>query len=356
MSHKVICHIDMDCFFAACEVKRNPTLRGKPVIIGGDIRATRGVVCTASYEARKYGVHSAMPLSQAKKLCPEGVYIPSDISYYSFESRQIMAVLGSFSSLFEQASIDEAYIDITQLATRFFSLDRVASLIQDTILQSTGYTCSIGIACNKKVAKIASGMKKPAGITIVSDTRLFLEHLPIQNMPGIGKKTVSLYTQLDIQTIGDLAKHTVFFVKEHFGSSGVHFWNIAKGFDTTGISHKSVDKSYSRETTFQYDVKEAQTVYSTARRLSEKVFHKTNNCLFRTVGVKIRYSDFHTITRSSTFPTPISQLDLLSQTVQQLLSSSLEPTRPVRLVGVKVDNLLFLQSKQLTLDNWEVHA
>jgi len=234
-------HVDMDCFFSACEEKRDPSLKGKPVIVGST--GQRGVVSTANYEARKFDVHSALPISTARKRCPEGIFMAVDGRFYREESEHVMEILKEFDPDLAQVSIDEAYLRVRSV--------QMAGEIQDRIKQETGLSCSIGVADCRKVAKIASDYKKPGGITIVADRRYFLEPLPIEKIPGVGKKTLPWYHRKGVHVVRDLLKFDRFELLDHFGEQGLHIVQMLLGVLTYGMPKMAQAKSVSRERTFE---------------------------------------------------------------------------------------------------------
>lgn len=345
---RVIAHVDMDCFFAQCECKKDPSLVGKPLIVGANRDALRGIVCTASYEARAFGIHSAMPISKAVRLCPHGTFKNTNHAYYHEQSKNIMSVLQSFATNFLQVSCDEAYLDITHLLDDKDSWMTVARKIRKTVLDATGYTCSIGIAQSRRVAKIASDYKKPNGITCVFHAKNFLAPLPVQKISGIGKKSLPKFHSLGIKTINDLALKDKFFVLDHFGQWGYELWELANGRDQSTIQYRDVEKSHSKEHTFMTDVTNSRQMYTTLTQLAKSVHEQLDGCEFKTVTLKLRYSDFKTITRSFTLAFASSSLGDVLATVQKLLDKA-DLSMPVRLVGVKLDNLVYSQEQQLLL-------
>lgn len=354
MQKRLIAHVDMDCFYAACEIKRNPSLAGRPLIIGAEPTSRRGVICTASYEARKFGVRSAMPISQAVKLCPKGTFMRPDIYYYSQESRNIMQLLASLTDDqihgFEQLSVDEANLDVTNLAKQFNGdWLEVAKNLRQLIKEKTGYSCSVGVATSRKVAKIAAGFKKPHGVTAVYNMKNFLAPMKIGAIPGIGKKSVPIYESLGIYTIDDLARKDKFFVLEKLGHSGFEYWKLANGEDFSIIMPQSEDKSYSREETYMSDLSDATIITKNIQQLAHETFADLNECMYKTVTIKVRYSDFTTITRSVSYKFPSSSVAHLISSVTQLAQNEIDFKRPVRLLGVKLSNLTHSDDIQTSL-------
>lgn len=334
-------HIDMDAFFATVEERRNPELAGKPVIIGGTgDPSKRGVASTANYAARKYGVHSAMPLRTAYKLCPHAVFLPVAYEAYVLVSGKFKAVLKAISPIMQDVGIDEAFLDITDLKD---TNEAIARSIKEGIAAATGLTCSVGIAPNKLLAKIASDMQKPDGITILTEqdieTRLW--PLPIRKLYGVGPKTEAYLKNLAIETIGQLAALPVATLVEHLGKSyGQYLYEASRGIDDSPLITHWSPKSISRETTFQEDVKDWQTIARTLAELSQAVLSdmKQQACKARTVTIKIRFSDFQTITRAKTMPDFTDSEESIRKTAFACLKL-VALKKKVRLIGVRVSNL-----------------
>ncbi len=335
---QIIAHIDMDCFFAAVEEKFNPSLKGKPLIIGAK-PGNRGVVCTANYEARKFGVKSAMPIWKAYTLCPLANFIEPKKELYSKESKYVMNVLKSFSDKMVQASIDEAYLDITNLVKQNSNLVEIARLIKKEVYKKTKLTCSIGIAESKYVAKIASAFNKPVGTTIVENPKEFLSSLPINKIPGIGKVANKKMLDLNIKTIGDFAKIDPFILMDFFGKSIIQIHNVALGIDKTGIYENiySDTKSISREKTFNQDIllKDCETILPT---LAKEVYDDLGDFGYKTISIKIRYSNFETITRNFSLKFSSKNYNNLANQCKILLQK-LDENKKVRLFGIKISNL-----------------
>lgn len=346
----IIAHIDMDCFFCSCEEKRNPTLTGKPVIVGSS--GDRGVVSAANYEARKYGVFSATPIAKARRLCPMGIYLDTDKDYYAQISAKIMSILETFADDMEQVSIDEAYLDLTNFRTRFSSVVHMAKYIRKVILNQTGLSASIGVAESRYVAKIASDFKKPAGIIIVTDAKKFLAPLAIGKIPGIGRVSKQYYQQNGVHTIGDLAALDTFKVLDLFGKGGLTFQTVAQGKDKTGLSHREKAKSISRENTFYSSLRDVGLLEQLCNDLCERVYQDLDTMYCKTVSIKVRYSDFQTITRDETLQTPTCSLATIKQAVKNLIRRCIEVGQEIRLIGVKVSNLISFTGQQLLLTDF----
>lgn len=336
-----ILHIDMDAFFAAVEEKRRPALVGKPVIIGGrGDPSRRGVVATANYEARKYGVHSAMPLKTAYRLCPHGVYLPVDYDAYSAASHEFKNVLTDICPRMESGGIDEAYLDITDIDD---TSENIARRIKIGIREKTGLTCSIGIAPNKLLAKIASDMKKPDGLTILTeeDIKDTIWPLPVRKLYGVGPKTEARLHEINIATIGHIAGMSQERLITEFGDSyGRYLYDAARGIDESPLITHWEPKSISREITFQTDVKDWQVIAKTLAALTKDVIADmvSNGYKARTFTVKVRFSDFRTLTRATTLHDFIDSEEEVRKAVFICLKK-IQLDKRVRLLGVRASNL-----------------
>jgi len=331
----------MDAFFAAVEEKRHPELIGKPLVIGGSGDPTkRGVVSTASYEARKFGIHSAMPLKTAYELCPHAVYLPVDYEAYSRESQKIKAILRRYTSLVEDVGIDEAFLDISGIDK---PSDEIAKEIKNEIKEETGLTGSIGIAPNKLLAKIASDLDKPDGLTIIpeNDIARILRPLPVRKLWGIGPKTEKYLNDMGIDTIGTLASLPLETLTDRFGPSyGTYLYHASKGIDDSPLITHWEPKSISRETTFQKDVSNWQAIAKTLAELTREVVTdmKESGFTARTFTVKIRFGDFETLTRTHTLPQSSDSEEEIRKTVFACLKR-VELKKKVRLIGVRASHL-----------------
>ncbi len=336
-----ILHIDMDAFFSSVEQRRHPELIGKPLVVGGEGDPTkRGVVSTASYEARKFGIHSAMPLRTAYKLCPKAIFLPVDYEEYSRVSRKVKTILGEFSPTMEDVGIDEAFLDLS--AAGQFS-EEIAKEIKRRIREETELTCSIGIAPNKLLAKIGSDMQKPDGLTILTeaDIESRIWPLPVRKLWGVGPKTEAYLKEMGIRTIGDLASLPVEKLTEEFGQSyGSYLYEASRGIDESSLVTHWEPKSISRETTFQRDVDNWQVIAKTIAELTKDVVTnmKEEGYHGRTVTLKLWFDNFKTYTRART-------LDQFSDSAEGVRKAAfdclrrIELTRKVRLIGVRVSNL-----------------
>ncbi|HXX58956.1 MAG TPA: DNA polymerase IV, partial [Thermodesulfovibrionales bacterium] len=332
---KRILHVDMDAFFAAVEQRRRPELKSIPVVIGGsgDPRQ-RGVVSTASYEARKFGIHSAMPLRTAYKLCPQAVFLPVDYEEYSRVSERIKKLLREFSPVMEDVGIDEAFLDISESDT---SSEDIVRELKKRIRNETGLTCSIGIGPNKLIAKIASDMEKPDGLTIITeeDVASRISPLPVRKLWGVGPKTEAYLKGIGIGTIGELAAVPVERLIECFGKSyGTYLFEASKGRDESSLVTHWEPKSSSRETTYQKDTDNWQVLARTLADLTRDAVDdlKTRGYSCRTVTVKMRFSDFKTHTRAKTLAEPADLLEPIRRAAFECLNR-FELKKKVRLIG-----------------------
>ena len=337
-----IIHVDLDAFFAAVEQRDRPELRGKPVIVGGDPRS-RGVVSTCSYEARKFGVHSAMPLRTALSLCPNGVFLPVDGAKYQRVSREVMAVLRRFTPVVEQVSIDEAFLDVAGSEALFGPAPEIASHIKAEVVATTQLTVSVGVATTKLVAKVGSDLRKPDGLVVVEpgEEAAFLAPLEIRRLWGIGPKTTDRLHGLGIRTIGELAALPVETLTRALGDHGATLHDRALGIDPDPVvGGGEAAKSVSHETTFAVDVTDPAEIERTLLALTEGVSARLRSAGIRagTVAVKIRDSQFRTVTRQKSLPEPSDQTDAIWR-------AALELTRPeirgkkIRLLGVSATQL-----------------
>ncbi len=342
---RLVLHIDMDAFFAAIEQSDHPEWKGKAVIVGADPKGGRGrgVVSTCSYEARVHGVRSAMPVSKAYALCPHAVYVYPRGSRYAEVSRQIMRLLGTYSPDIQQLSVDEAFLDITSTQRLFGGAEALAHKIKADILATTRLTCSIGIAPNKFIAKIASDLRKPDGLVIVSagEEQRFLAPLEISRLWGVGPKTRPVMLRLGIKTIGDLTRFSCDALIKRLGPSGLHFWRLANGLDERPVVEEAEAKSISRETTFEVDCGDEEVLRATLFYLCDDLCYdmRRHDLTGRTVTLKIRLEDFSTFTRSITLKQPTHSSEELFQHVRKLFMAFDRQGQRVRLIGAALSNL-----------------
>lgn len=355
---RIIVHVDMDAFFAAVEQLLHPEWKGKPVIVGADPRGGkgRGVVSTASYEARKYGVYSAMPISKAYQLCPHGIYVLPHGDVYSDYSQQVFSVIETFSPLVEALSIDEAFLDMTGSIHLYNSVEEIGQKIKSEIKKKTSLTASVGIAPSKSVAKIASDFLKPDGLMVVYPDKVqeFLDPLPVTRLWGIGKQTYRELLKLGIKTVAQLRQYPQKVLEDKFGKWGEHIFRMARGLDERSVLSEESVKSVSNEMTFENDVNDADYLRRIIFTLAEKVGGRLRRSRIqgRTVHIKIRFSDFTTHTRSHTLPRTTHLTQEIYETAYQLFSQFLPLEKYVRLMGVGVSNLETEAGSQLTI--WDL--
>jgi len=340
---RIILHLDMDSFYASVEIHRKPSLKGSAVIIGPKPHqgTGRGVVLTCSYEARHFGVRSAMPVSVAFTLCPQAIFLPPDIPAYLEASAEVMTLLRSRGFCFQQVSIDEAFLDISSMAD-FVTAKSLAIELQESIRARLGLTCSIGIAPCKLVAKIASDYKKPAGLTIVEPegTRGFLEPLPVRTIPGIGGKSELALHELGIRTIGDLASYDLGKLVAKFGRTAVSLHEAALGIDRREVEEHTETGSISREITFDADTNDPRILASTIDALAEDAYTGLiqEDLSFRTITVKVRYQGFITRTRARTFSHATCKKEMLKMGIRALMKEMFDD-RKIRLLGIRLSSL-----------------
>jgi len=352
---RTIIHIDMDAFFAAIEQLDFPEYRGQPVIVGADPQKGkgRGVVSTASYEARKFGIHSAMPISHAYYRCPHGIFVRPRGKRYLEVSQQIMQILAGFTPLVEPLSIDEAFLDVSGSQRLFGTAVTIAKKIKNQIHQETGLTASIGIAPNKFIAKIASDLEKPDGLVIVDpgQEKAFLAPLPISKMWGIGKKSEPIFRKYGIDTIGDLAAQPPEKLVAAFGKAGMTYWQLANGIDNRPVSNSAAAKSVSQEITFMEDTADQgqleQVIFELAENLGRTLRQK--KLKGKTVTLKIRLADFSTYTRAHSFLKFIDSSNLIRQAALQTFRQFDCQGQKVRLIGIGISHFNTEMGEQLPL-------
>ncbi len=339
----MILRADMDAFYASVEERDRPELVGKPVIVGGSPEK-RGVVSTANYVARKYGIHSAMPAVIAHRLCPQGVFLPPRIDYYAEVSGQIREIFERFTPLVEPLSLDEAFLDVTGSEHLFGSAIEIGRQIKQAIRQELRLVVSVGIAPNKFLAKIASDLKKPDALVVVEPDKIqeFLDPLPVERLWGVGRQSSKVFQQLGIHTIGQLRPWPLDVLQNRFGNNGEYLWNLAHGIDDRPVVPEREAKSISHETTFEHDISDMEVLRSWLLELTEQVGSRLrrHGLRGRTVQLKVRFADFSLITRSLTFPEPTNITQELWQAADEMLCQRLPAAHsPVRLVGIGVSGL-----------------
>lgn len=337
-----ILHVDMDAFFAAIEQRDHPEYRGKPVIVGGS-KESRGVVSTASYEARKFGVHSALPMAEAVRRCPDGIYLPVDMRKYRSVSRQIMQIFQQFTPEVEAISVDEAFLDVTGSQKLFGTAEEIGRKIKKQIQQELHLTASVGLSYNKFLAKLASDMDKPDGFYTILPEELEQKvwSLSIRRMMGVGSKTAQLLEQMGVNTIGKLARMDVGLLEHLLGKQGVQMHELANGIDQRQVEPVRESKSVGRETTFPQDIRERYVLETILFTLTDDVCHtlRSSGLKGKTVSIKIRYPDFHVITRAVTLEHYTSSFEPVFAAVQSLMAQNYKDNTAVRLIGVTVSNL-----------------
>ena len=341
LSRKII-HIDMDAFFAAVEIRDNPQLKGKPVIIGSDPRQTggRGVVSTCSYEARSFGVHSAMSSKEAYERCPQAVFISGNYEKYKAVGLQIRAIFKRYTDLIEPMSIDEAYLDVTENKLGIKSAVKIARLIQQDIWQELHLTASAGVSYNKFLAKMASDYQKPHGLTVIlpDQAQEFLKQMDIAKFHGVGKKTVERLHEMGIYTGADLLKVSEITLIDRFGRLGFDLYRKARGIHNSPVKSNQIRKSIGKEKTYGKILRDEEDIKKELTLLSEKVAlnlskqDKTGKIII----LKIRYADFSTLTRRKSLPQATQDASQISQTALQLYEELAEKEKGIRLLGVTV--------------------
>lgn len=342
MTARTILHVDLDAFFAAVEQRDRPELRGRPVIVGGGAPTDRGVVSAASYEARAFGVHSAMPLRTAGALCPQGVFLPVDGAKYQAVSRDIMAILRRFTPAVEPISIDEAFLDVTASRALFGDGEAIGRTIRAVILEEVGLTASVGVSTTKLVAKVASDLRKPDALVVVppGDEAIFLAPLAITRLWGVGAQTATALRELGVATIGELAALDPRLLERRFGKHGAALSLRARGIDQDPVEDRGAAKSIGHEHTFDIDTSDRDVIERTLLAMAEGVSGRLRSAgvLASTVTVKIRDSSFKTITRQRTLPEPTDLTEPIWQAALDLARPELRGLR-IRLVGVTASHL-----------------
>jgi len=349
-----IMHVDMDAFYASVEMLDNPELKGKPVIVGGVDMNNRGVVSTASYEARKYGVHSAMPIYKAKKLCPNGIYISGRMERYKELSIEIHKIFHKYTPKVEKISIDEAFLDLKGCHKLFGTSEKIGKKIKNEIKEEVGLTASVGISKNKFLAKLASTIDKPDGFKIIYTDEVddFLDDLPIGMLWGVGNKTEELLHEQGVKTIGMLKKIPKYELENQFGKLGIKLYNLARGKDNREVISEEEIKSISQEETFSDNLTSKLDIFSALMGMTDKVSERLHNKDLRgkTVFIKVRYSDFKTYTRRKTVKNYINSTDSIYDLAKKLLiNNNLLNNKPIRLLGIGVSNLSPDNEQQLSL-------
>ena len=340
MSGRKIVHIDMDAFYASVEQRDNPELRGKPVVVAW--RGKRSVVCAASYEARRFGVRSAMAATHAERLCPEAIFVPPDFTRYRAVSRAVREVFSRHTDLIEPLSLDEAYLDVTENKTGLPTATKVAHAIRQQIREELNLTASAGVAPNKFLAKIASDWRKPNGLFVIQPAEVegFLTPLPVGRIPGVGKVTEEKLAALGLRLVGQLRAHSLEELEARFGRYGQRLYELARGIDENPVVPNRPTQSISAEDTFEQDVLLAETE-PMIRRLAEKTWEasRRESRIARTVVLKLKTAEFQVLTRSETPVSPPASCEELTRIALSLRDKvSLGPRQRFRLVGVGLSN------------------
>lgn len=339
---RTILHVDMDAFFAATEQRDHPEWRGKPVIVGGRVE-DRGVVATASYEARTYGVHSAMPMVEAKRRCPEGIFVTSTMASYQFESKRIMAIFQTYTPQVEAISIDEAFLDVTHSRLLYGDGIQIARSIQSDIHDETGLSASIGVSYNKFLAKLASDMDKPHGLSILrqADVQKRVWPMPVARMLGVGKQAEKQLKQHHIYTIGDLAQADAYLLEKILGKHAHPMRERANGIDDRQVETETEAKSIGRETTFSQDIADHYALETVLMQLTDDVCRRlrAHRMKGRTVTIKWRLADFSTFTRAVTLDHYDVAFDVIWGTAKTLFRKH-HHNQPLRLIGITVSHLM----------------
>lgn len=340
----------MDAFYASVEQRDEPTLKGKPVVVGGRPNS-RGVVSAASYEARRFGIHSAMPLTEAHRRCPQAVFLPVNMRKYSEVSLQIREIFQTYTPLVEPLSLDEAFLDVTGSITLFGSAEEIAAVIKRRIRDELQLTASVGVACNKFLAKIASDLRKPDGFVVVPPDKIkeFLDPLKVERVWGVGKKTAEQLHQMGVKTVKDLRALELNTLTRLFGIMGEQLYELARGMDDRPVETERAAKSIGRETTFPTDIDDRDVLEKVLLELALDVGRRLrrDDLKARTITLKVRYHDFRTLSRSVTLPQATNLDDVIyGETAALLRALSLK--QPLRLIGIALHNLTD-QPEQLSL-------
>ena len=355
MAKQIIIHCDMDAFYASVAELDDPTLRGKAVVVGAGVR---GVVLSANYAARKFGIRAAMPVGRAKRMAPNAIFVSPDHHRYSEISAQVMQIFASFTPLVEPLSLDEAFLDITGAQRLLGTPREIGQAIRKRVHEECGITCSVGIAPNKFIAKLASGHCKPNGLLEINPDRIisFLHPLPVSDLWGVGPKTAEQLQKLGLKTVSDVANTPLETLKRALGdATGEHLYELSWGRDSRAVIPEEPDKSISAAETFAYDIEDPEIILREYLRLTEKAAARLRDkeLYAKTISIKVRFSDFSTITRSKTLPLPISSTQEIYQVVKDLyLALKLERSK-LRLVGVALENLHESAPQQLMLGQRE---
>jgi DNA polymerase-4 len=346
----VILHVDMDAYYASVEQRDNSALRGKPVVVGGSADR-RGVVSAASYEAREFGIHSAMPMMTALRKCPHAIVARTRMSHYAAISKQIREIYNRFTPTIEPLALDEAFLDVEGCEGLFGPPEVIAAKVKQTIFDETQLVASVGVAPNKFLAKIASDLEKPDGLVVVDPNRIlqFLEPLPISRLWGVGKASEKVLKTVGIHTIGQVRLLSPEVLTAKFGELGTRLWELAHGRDDRKVIPDREAKTISHETTFAADISDKTVLRAWLLELTEQVAERLrrNELLAKTVNLKLRFSNFETITRARSFGSAVDSTNQIWQSASELLEQCVD--RPIRLIGVGVSNITRERTRQMDL-------
>jgi DNA polymerase-4 len=341
-THRKIIHIDMDAFYASVEQRDNPEYRGKPLVVGGLPEGRGGVVATASYEARKFGIRSAMPSKKALQLCPHALFVRPRFAAYKEVSQKIREIFSRYTDLIEPLSLDEAYLDVTSDKLSIGSAIEIAKQIKQAIKDELQLTASAGVSINKFVAKTASDINKPDGLTFIGPSTIeaFMEKLPVEKFFGVGKVTAQKMKNMGLHTGEDLKKLTEDELTKHFGKTGRFYYQIVRGIDNREVQPHRETKSLAAEDTFPYDLTTTEEMEAELDKIAQTVCNRlqTYQLKGRTLTLKIKYSDFKQITRNQSFPAGFNDLETVCATAKRLLAATEPDDKRVRLLGISLSN------------------
>jgi DNA polymerase-4 len=337
-----IIHIDMDAFYASVEQRDNPDYRGKPIVVGGSPEGRGGVVATASYEARKFGIRSAMPSKKAAQLCPQAIFIRPRFEVYKAVSNQIRSIFYRYTDLVEPLSLDEAFLDVTEDKLSIGSALEIAAQVKKAIREELGLTASAGVSISKFVAKIASDLQKPDGLTFIGPSRVmnFMEELPVEKFFGVGNVTASKMKALGLRKGVDLKRLSEEELVKHFGKSGRFYYNIVRGIDKRKVEPHRETKSLGAEDTFSADLTNLEDMNTELDKITATVVKRLQKrgLKGRTITLKIKFSNFRTITRSRSFPHPLNDEQTIAVTARELLAGTANTSMKIRLLGITLSN------------------
>jgi len=341
-NYRKIIHIDMDAFYASVEQRDNPEYRGKPLVVGGPPEGRGGVVATASYEARKFGIRSAMPSKQALQLCPAALFVRPRFAAYKEVSQKIREIFSRYTDLIEPLSLDEAFLDVTNDKLNIGSAIEIAKQIKQAIKEELQLTASAGVSINKFIAKTASDINKPDGLTFIgpSSIEAFMEKLPVEKFFGVGKVTAQKMKNMGLHNGADLKKLSEEALIKHFGKPGGFYYKIVRGIDNREVQPDRETKSLAAEDTFPYDLTTIEEMETELDKIAKIVYNRLQNYQLkgRTITLKIKYSDFKQITRNQSFPVGVNDFETISATAKRLLAATGPEDKKIRLLGISLSN------------------